>query len=250
MLSLQIHFQELTFRLVYVTFAFFNTFLICYIYIDVIMYLVAFPFLKLKTGLITSLQHDFIYTNIFEAFTSYLTLAFIITIYLVLPLFLYSLFEFLKLGLFAYEKNYIGFLLRVSLILYIIAIFFIYMLFFPLIFKFFLSFEEVTKTFFFTLKLEQKLIDFVFLILHFSTIFILLFQIPLIIVYLLKQNFISFTFLKNNRRFFIISIFIVSCLLSPPDLISLLIIAMPICVCFEIILFLFQVQHSYKKCLD
>ncbi|YP_001874788.1 sec-independent protein translocase protein TatC (mitochondrion) [Hemiselmis andersenii] len=211
------------------------------------MYLVALPFLKMKIGIITSLQHDFIYTNIFEAFTSYITLAFITTVYLLLPLFLYLIFGFFKLGLFSYEKNHISFLLRISFGLYIIAIFFLYLFILPLIFKFFLSFEEVTKTTFFTLKLEQKLIDFVFLILQFFTLFVLLFQIPIIFIYLLKQNIINFSFLKKNRRVFIVSIFIVSCFLSPPDLISLLVIATPLCTCFEIILFLLQIKESYKS---
>jgi sec-independent protein translocase protein TatC len=210
------------------------------------MYLLALPFIMYKSKELNTFETDFIFTNIFEAFYSYIIISFIVAFYIMLPFCLYIILGFIQVGLFLYEKCFLNIFLIKIFILSLLAICFLYNIFLPLTFKFFLNFEELIKTTFFTLKLEQKIIDYVYFTLSIYLLVILGFQFPLVIYYLLKYEFISFLFLKENRRFFIISFFVVGCLLSPPDLYTLLILTIPLAICFETIFFSFQIKESYN----
>jgi sec-independent protein translocase protein TatC len=249
MLNIQSHLNELKLRFIYIFVSFFSTFFFSYLYVDILMYLLALPFIRYKSKGFNIFETDFIFTSIFEAFYSYITISFIVSFYIMLPLFIYTILGFIQVGLFLYEKHLLSTLISNILILSVLAIFFIYSIFLPLTFKFFLNFEELIKTPLFTLKLEQKITDYVYLTLSIYVLVILGFQFPLIIYYLLKYECISFFYIKKKRRFFIITFFLLGCLLSTPDLYSLLLITIPLLILFEINFFFFQIKESYKKFL-
>ena len=212
------------------------------------MYLIALPFLSTKN---ITFEYDFI-SNISEIFVSYVNLGFFITIFVNLPFLLYHLFKFLKTGLFFFEQKQLYFFFKCSLVSVFLSGIFLYFLFWPLMLHFFVSFETLalSSKALFTVKLEQRIQDYVYLIVSSGILFLVCFQLPIVCLFLLKNKFLTRSFLKQNRKILIILSFLVGLLLSPPDVFSLLIIAIPLTCSFEIIIMFLQFQASYSLVAD
>jgi len=212
------------------------------------MYLIALPFLSTKNIIF---EYDFI-SNVSEIFVSYVNLGFFITIFVNLPFLLYHLFKFLKTGLFFFEQKQLYFFFKCSLVSVFLSGIFLYFLFWPLMLHFFVSFETLalSSKALFTVKLEQRIQDYVYLIVSSGILFLVCFQLPIICLFLLKNKFLTRSFLKQNRKILIVLSFFVGLLLSPPDVFSLLIIAIPLACSFEIIIIFLQFQASYSLVTD
>lgn len=243
MLVFQSHVNELQVRFFYWLFSLVCTFVCCYFYVQNLMYLVALPFLSTKNIVF---EYDFI-SNVSETFLSYINLSFFITVFVNLPFLIYHLFKFLKTGLFFFEQIQLYFFFKYSIASVFLSGFFLYFFFWPLMLNFFVSFESLalSSKIFFTVKLEQRIQDYVQLIVSSGILFLICFQLPIICLFLLKNRFLTGSFLKQNRKIFIIIAVLIGAILSPPDIFSLLIIAIPLGLSFEVIIMLLQLQLSY-----
>lgn len=246
MLTIQIHFKEVRYRILYLSFSCLLTFFFSYLNITYLIYMFMLPFLNIKKVDSILYQSDFIFTNVSEAFSSYILVSFIVTIYLLLPLILYSCFSFLKSGLTKHEKNSLAFIINFFLFCCILSIVFTHQIFLPLMLKFFLSFEELVKTNLFTLKLEPKILDFLYMTVRFVFWFMLVFQMPFSLFFFLNQNLINLNLLEKNRKLFLLTFVIIGGFLSPPDVYTQLLIALPLCLFFEFILFLSYIKKLYN----
>lgn len=244
MLVFQSHISELQLRFFYWLLSLICTFGCCYFYIQNLMYLIASPFLSTKSIVF---EYDFI-SNVSEIFFSYVSLSFFITVLVNLPFLVYHLFKFFKTGLFFFEQKKLYFLIKYSLASIFLSCFFLYFFFWPLMLYFFVSFETLalSNKAFYTVKLEQRIQDYVHLVISSGILFLICFQLPIICLFLLKNQLITGNFLKQNRKMFIIISFLIGAILSPPDVFSLLVVAIPLGLSFEAILILLQVQVSYK----
>lgn len=246
MLNFYTHLNEIRYRILYISFSGLITFLCVYTHIELILYLWSLPFLNNKKIVISLNQSDFIYTNIYEAFSSYLFLSLIITFYLTIPLVIKTWFSFVKPGLLKYEKQYVLFIINIFLLFGILSLFFSFNILLPMFLKFFTSFENLAKTHLFTIKLEPKIFDYinntVTLILWCTFIF----EIPIILIVFIKQTVFNLTILQKSRRFFLIGFIILGALLSPPDILAQLVIAIPFCIFFEICVFFSYLKRLYE----
>jgi len=243
MLVLQSHINELRLRFIYWFLSFVCTFICCYFYIQSLMYLIALPFLSNKNIIF---EYDFI-SNVSEIFLSYVNLGLFITVFVNLPFLIYHFFKFLKTGLFFFEQKQLYFFFKCSLVSIFLSGVFLYFLFWPLMLHFFVSFETLalSSKALFTVKLEQRIQDYVHLIVSSGTLFLVCFQLPIVCLFLLKNNFLTGSLLKQNRKLLIILSFFIGLLLSPPDVFSLVIVAIPLSCSFEIIILFLQLQTSY-----
>nr|YP_009476624.1 TatC [Chroomonas placoidea]AVM81117.1 TatC [Chroomonas placoidea] len=246
-LSIETHFKELKYRILYISFSWLITFFFSYLNVTYIIYILTLPFLQIKKVNTNLNQSDFIFTNIFEAFSSYVLVSFVTTIYLLLPVISYSCFAFLKSGLMKHEQKYTIFMIKLFLLCCSLALLFTHQIFLPFILNFFLSFEELVKTNLFTLKLEPKILDYLCMIINSFFLFTLIFQIPFSLFLLLNQNLINVYFLEKNRKSFLIISVIAGGVLTPPDICTQLIIALPLCLFFEFILLLSYMKKLYEK---
>lgn len=248
MLNLHTHFTELKYRFFYIIFSFCLTFFFSYFYIDYIIYFFSIPLIKLKTKttLLLLTQADFIFTNMFEAFNAYYFITFTLSLYFSIPVFLKIIFAFVKLGLQVNEKKSIMFVLNLFFVSCFISILFLYKILLPVIIKFFITFENISKTNLYTLKLEQKLFDYISLLIFFLIWCTIFFQIPLILILFLTKNIVNFDNLINHRRILLINFLIIGAILSPPEIYSQLLIAIPLSFLFEIIFFIYYVKMLYK----
>lgn len=247
MLNFEKHLNELKYRTLYISLSFLLTFITCYTKVQIIIYFFTLPLLNTKKVNCLLNQYDFIFTNIFEAFSSYTFISFITTLYLTLPIFLYLFFSFIKLGLLRYEKKYINFIINLILISCFCSIIFTFKFFLPLVLKFFISFENLAKTNLFTLKLEPKILDYLYLTVIFSIWSTLIFQIPVLLLLLLQQTFVNFAIFEKNRKFVFITFVILGGIFSPPEIFAQLIIALPLCLFFEVVLFFAYLKNYYTR---
>tara|TARA_B100000029_G_scaffold302782_1_gene295602 strand:- start:1200 stop:1904 length:705 start_codon:yes stop_codon:yes gene_type:complete len=151
------------------------------------------------------------------------------------PLILYQMLKFL---LPAFEKKLTNFkIIFVSILclsLFILGLLFGYRLLIPLSIAFFNSLSLNLDFVNLNYTLENYLVYLIWILIISSMIF----QIPVIIVFLIKVGILSREFLSRNRGYVIVFIFIIAALLSPPDPISQILIVIPLYVLFELSLFL------------
>ena len=150
----------------------------------------------------------------------------------------FMLYQMLKFLLPAFEKKLTNFkIIVVSILclsLFILGLFFGYKLLIPLSIAFFNSLSLNLDFVNLNYTLENYLVYLIWILIISSMIF----QIPVIIVFLIKVGILSREFLSSNRGYVIVFIFIIAALLSPPDPISQILIVIPLYVLFELSLFL------------
>lgn len=223
------HFEELRKRVIYsLTFALFS-FVICYYFSENIFQILLKPLSKI----VNWESKKIIYTNLTEAFFSYIKLSMFVSFAFTIPYCLMQLYIFLAPGLYKKEKIAIlPYLISVP-ILFTIGCMFVYNYVFPMAWKFFLSFEmkNINNI---SIALEPKISEYISLSLHLMVAFGIAFQLPIFLVFLMHMNFISVEKLIELRRFAIIIIFIIAAIITPPDAISQISLAIPMIILYEV----------------
>jgi len=145
----------------------------------------------------------------------------------VIPCILFHIWRFTSPALYRAERVSMGGVFVVSLCLFITGVLFCYYVILPFMFHLFYMMRPPHVRF---LPDMSSTVDF---ILHMLIIFGLCFQLPLICVILVRANVISVDALKKMRPYVIVLAFIMGMLLTPPDVLSQLMLAIPLCLLFE-----------------
>jgi len=154
-------------------------------------------------------------------------LVLMLSVFLAMPVILYQLWAFVAPGLYANEKRIAGPLLVSSILLFYAGVAFAYYVVFPLVFGFFTSIgPEIVSI---STDIGRYL-DFV-LALFFG--FGLAFEVPIATIILVAIGFTTPKKLGEKRPYIIVGAFIIGMLLTPPDVISQVLLAMPMWVLFE-----------------
>ena len=240
MLIILNHWYEIKLRLIYVVLTFITTLTTAYLYSDILMYIYVHPFVLIFE------DKKLIFTNLLEAFSSCLSISLNVSLVITLCFFTYSIVSFLKPGLYEKELH----LLKLSLKLFIInlcsSIYFVYVIVLPGVINFFSHFESSRL---FELSLEAKISDYLELVLQCLFWISIIFQIPVLIFLCLYMNIIDVTGLIVKRKEFIIVCFIAGALLSPPDVFTQLLIALPLLMLLEIAILIFIIIDEYSHCI-
>jgi sec-independent protein translocase protein TatC len=159
-------------------------------------------------------------------------LALTLAIFIAIPFVLYQLWKFIAPGLYQHEKKFFMPLFFGSLSLFYGGILFAYFVVLPLTFSFFIySAPE-------GVLVMTDIASYLNFVLKMFFAFGLAFQIPVLILVLTKLNIITPEKLSAQRPYVIIGAFIIGMLLTPPDVISQTLLAVPLCLLFELGLFL------------
>lgn len=169
-----------------------------------------------------------IFTNLPEAFFVYLKVSFLSGILLAIPVIIYQFWMFVAPGLYSEERRYLAPIMVMSIFFFIGGGLFGYYVVFPIGFQFFLSFATDTIR---PLLSMREFLSFASL---FLLAFGLIFELPLVLVFLVKLGIISIDFLTKNRKYAILLIFIIAAALTPPDVVSQTLMAIPMMVLYEI----------------
>ncbi len=144
-----------------------------------------------------------------------------------LPYTLYQVWAFVAPGLYAHERRFIGPLVVVSTLLFLMGMAFAYFLVFPVLFGFIATSAPIGVS---VMTDIGSYLDFV------TTMFVsfgLAFEVPIAVLILVKFNLVKVEALKEARPYVIVGAFIVGAILTPPDVISQVMLAVPLCLLYE-----------------
>lgn len=180
-----------------------------------------------------------------EGFLTELKLSFMAAVFFAMPYILYELWKFIAPGLYAHEKKYVsGFVISAS-ILFFSGAFFCYEFVLPIAFKFFLTYA--TDGISANLSLSWYLSFVVKIMLGFGVVF----ELPVIVFFLAKIGIVNHKMLKKYRGYSIVGIFLIAAILTPPDVVSQVLMAIPLLFLYELSIFVAKIfGKKEEKQLD
>ena len=211
------------------------TFIICYIFSDKIYNFLVDPYAQAVKG--DGHNRRLIFTALHETFLTYLKLAFFAAFFFSCPLILMQIWKFVAPGLYKDEKLALLPFLIATPILFLLGGMLVYYLIMPLAIKFFLSFETSAINGSLPIQLEAKVNEYLSLIMRLILAFGISFQLPVFLTLLAKVGFITSEYLKTRRKYVVIIIFSIAAILTPPDPITQIGLALPLLLLYEISIF-------------
>ncbi len=179
-----------------------------------------------------------IFTGLTEVFFTYMKVAFFSSFILIFPVLAWHIYRFMAPGLYAREKLVFLPFLIVSPVLFLVGAALVYYFIFPLAWQFFLSFEiGGGDTGMLPIVLEARVSEYLSLVMQLIFAFGLAFQLPVVLALLARAGLIKTEQLRQKRRYAIVVIFIVAAILTPPDIISQIGLAIPLLLLYECSIF-------------
>lgn len=224
------HLTELRQRLIYALLAVFAGFTISYFFAPQI-----YEFLVRPLALASGGEHRrLIYTGLTEAFTTYIKLALWMGCFISFPIIALQIWMFVAPGLYKNErKAFFPFLIATPLF-FLMGAAVAYYVVFPMAWKFFLSFEMPGTTESLPIQLEARVSEYLSLSMTVIFAFGLAFELPVILVLLARAGVLSAAKLSSFRRYAAVLIFVFAAILTPPDLISMVSLAVPMLLLYEL----------------
>jgi sec-independent protein translocase protein TatC len=219
------HLEELRSRLIKSFIAVGAGFGLCYAFKETLFEVLLYPLIRVMPE-----GGKLIFTGIPEAFFTYLKVSFLAGIILASPVLLYQFWMFVAPGLYQKEKRLLGPIIAVTSFFFMGGALFGYFVVFPSGFKFLLSFGA---DFIRTLPSMREYLDFSTKLLF---IFGLLFELPVVLTCLARLGIVSVVYLKRNRKYAVILSFVAGAFLTP-DVVSMVLMAIPLIVLYEIGIF-------------
>lgn len=175
------------------------------------------------------------------AFFTLTKMSLLAAVLLSLPWVLYQAWAFVSPGLYAHERRFVGPLIILSVVFLLVGIGFAYSFVLPVAYKFFFSFAEKTGAD--VMQDLQRYWDFT-LSIFFG--FGLAFQVPVVEMLMIKLGMVSVDGLRQARRYVLVGAFVVAAVLTPPDVLSQFMLAIPLMLLYELGIFLggFLSAHS------
>ncbi len=230
------HLEELRYRLIRILIAIGICFILCYFFSKQIFYIVSLPLLKVLPK-----ENNLIFTALPEAFFTYLKVSFFAGIVVASPYIFYQIWKFISPGLYPHEKRYVLPFVIVASIFFATGILFAYFVVFPYGFKFFISFQNQY------IKALPSLKQYLSFCLKLLFAFGLIFDLPVFMFFLAKIGIINSKLLIKNRRYIIVLIFVVAAILTPPDVFTQFLMAVPLILLYEISILVVKFVERGKK---
>ncbi len=169
-----------------------------------------------------------IFTGLPEAFFTYLKVSLLAGIIAATPVIFYEFWMFISPGLYRTEKKYIIPIVLLSVFFFILGSSFGYFIVFPYGFKFFLGFA--TQTIHAMPSMKEYLSFASKMLLAFGFVF----ELPLVLTFMARMGLVSVEFLKKNRKYALLLFFVGAALITPPDVVTQVMMALPLMILYEI----------------
>jgi sec-independent protein translocase protein TatC len=229
-LPLTAHLQELRKRLILSFIAIGAGFILCYSLADSLFNILAAPLIKIMpTG------GSLIFTTVAEAFFTYMKVAFIAGLILASPFVLYQIWAFVAPGLYQKEKRYVVPFVLGGSFFFALGILFGYFVAIPIGFKFLLGYATDF------IKPMPSMKEYFSFTIKFLLVFGLVFEFPVVLVLLARIGVIDAKMMARQRKYAILLIFIFAAVMTPPDLISQVLMALPLMGLYELSILLAKI---------
>ena len=226
------HLAELRTRLIRSFLFLFICFVVCYIFSEEIYTFLVKPYSNFI--LENNLERRLIFTALHEAFITYLKVAFFASFFITSPIFLTQIWKFVAPGLYKNEKRALLPYLLATPILFIFGGLLVYYLIMPLAIKFFLGFESAASPGSIAIQLEAKVNEYLSLIMRLIFAFGISFQLPVVLSLLARIGVVDSEYLKKRRKYVVVMIFTAAAILTPPDPITQIGLALPLLILYEL----------------
>ena len=180
-------------------------------------------------------------TNVISPFIVPLKITLLGAFLLALPVVLYQVWAFVAPGLYSHEKKLVLPLVISSTLLFFVGVAFCYFFVFGQVFRFIQNFAPKSIT---AAPDIEAYLSFV------MTMFIAFgaaFEVPIVVVVLARMGLVSIEKLKSFRSYFIVLAFIVAAIITPPDIVSQLALAIPMCLLYEVGIWAAQVFIKHTQ---
>lgn len=225
------HLTELRQRLVYSLAALFVTFFIGFYFAGPIFNFLVEPLREIWQG---ETGRRLIFTALHEKFFTDVKVAFFFALCVTFPLIATQIWMFVAPGLYRHErKAFLPFLLATPF-LFAAGAAFVYYLVVPVAWRFFIGFEQPSGDEHLAIQLEPKVNEYLSLVMRLIFAFGVSFELPVALTLMVRVGIIDVAWLKAKRRYAIVVAFIAAAILTPPDPLSQLGLAIPIIMLYEI----------------
>jgi sec-independent protein translocase protein TatC len=179
-------------------------------------------------------------TSVISPFLVPLKILLMTAFLMALPVVLYQMWAFVAPGLYSHEKKLVMPLVVSSTVLFMIGVAFCYFFVFGQVFKFIQSFAPKSIT------AAPDIEAYLSFVISMFIAFGLAFEVPIVVIVLARMNVVTIEKLKDFRSYFIVLAFIIAAIVTPPDVVSQLALAIPMCILYEIGIWAAQlfIQHT------
>lgn len=180
-------------------------------------------------------------TGIVSPFLAPFKLTLVVSLFAAMPIILHQIWSFVAPGLYAHEKKIAVPLLVLSTVLFYIGIAFAYFVVFPLVMAFLMHVGPDS------VQVMPDINEYLSIALKLFFAFGLAFEIPIATILLVWTGAISISALKEQRPYVLVGCFVVGMLLTPPDVISQIMLAVPMYVLFELGILFSRISFASKN---
>ena len=233
------HLMELRTRLIWALGAFFVAFIACFAVAKHLFNLLVIPYKwaviwagldVAKSSLIYTAPQEFFFTQIKVAMFGAMVISF--------PVVASQLYKFVAPGLYKNERAaFLPFLIA-SPILFLIGAALVYFFFTPMVMWFFLAMQQLPEDGEVAISLMPKVSEYLSLIMTLVLSFGLVFQLPVVTTLLARVGLLTSDWLREKRKFAIVLAFVVAAVLTPPDPMSQIGLALPAIILYEISIYM------------
>ena len=238
------HLIELRRRLMWAIAAIFAAFVVCFWFAKPIYNLLLWPY-RVAAG--TDAPIELIYTAPQEFFFTEVKLALFGAIFIAFPVIAAQLYLFVAPGLYRAErKAFLPFLIATP-ILFLTGAALVYFVAMPLAMRFFLSMQQTGEV---QILLTAKVSEYLSLIMALILGFGICFQLPVLLTLLARAGLVTSDQLKRYRRHAIVVVFIAAAILTPPDPVSQIALALPTLLLYELSIFAVKLAEKKRAAAD
>ena len=183
-------------------------------------------------------------TNVISPFLVPLKITLLAAFMLALPLVLYQVWAFVAPGLYTHEKRLVAPLVISSTLLFLLGVAFCYFFVFGQVFKFIQSFAPKSIT------AAPDIEAYLSFVMSMFIAFGAAFEVPVVVVVLARMGLVTIEKLKEFRGYFIVLAFVIAAIITPPDVVSQLALAIPMCLLYELGIWAARFFLRYSKAPD